>query len=370
MREIITFIHNLFPAEFHSQVALAGGTVRDILLGKESQDIDLVAALPHDDLLALGFRLVEASSSATIYFKHNHNFGKIEVTRINNMDELEDDLRRRDFTVNAIAMTLDGSIVDLLKGYDDLTATRLQVCSGETFSNDPLRIFRGFRFECDGWRMTPETESLIQLHDWSAAFCAMPIERFSNEMLKAQSGKTPERFFERMIELSVGNEFLPELFKMPLIPAGPLEHHPEGDLFTHSVQVLQRVAATTGDPLARFCAFFHDLGKLATDPALYPIHHGHDDAGFKMAGDFCNRLRLPATYRKTLAWISSLHGKANKWDELRKSTKVRVAEQAIKAGIVLILPLVSAADKHGTQPIAEWEDAVPCSCHEHTGSWN
>jgi len=206
--------------------------------------------------------------------------------------------------------------------------------------------------------MTPETELLIQQHDWTDAFCAMPVERFSNEMLKALAGKTPERFFENMIEFSVSKEFLPELFKMPQIPAGPLEHHPEGDLFTHSVQVLQRVAATTGDPLARFCAFFHDLGKLATDPALYPKHHGHDNAGFEMAADFCNRLCLPATYRKALVWISSLHGKANKWGELRDSTKVRMAEQAIKAGIVQILPMVSAADKPGNQPIAGWEYAV------------
>ena len=358
MREIITFIHNLFPAELHSRIVLVGGTVRDMLLGRESQDLDLVAAFPHDDLLALGFRLVEASSSATIYFKHHHTFGKIEVTRIKNMDELEDDLRRRDFTINAIAMSLDGTIIDLLKGYDDLTAKRLQVCSGGTFSNDPLRIFRAFRLECDGWRMTPETELLIKQYDLSAAFCAMPVERFSNEMLKALAGKTPERFFEKMIELSVGMDFLPELFRMPHIPAGPLEHHPEGDLFTHSVQVLQRVAKTTYNPLARFCAFFHDLGKLATDPAFYPKHHGHDNTGFEMAVDFCNRLCLPATYRKALAWISSLHGKANKWDELRDSTKVRMAEQSIKSGIVTILPLVSAADKHGNQPIAGWQDAV------------
>lgn len=194
--------------------------------------------------------------------------------------------------------------------------------------------------------------------DWSDAFSSMPVERFSNEMLKAVARKSPERFFQRMIEFNVGAEILPEIFRMPLIPAGPLEHHPEWDLFTHSIQVLQRVAAMTDDPLARFCAFFHDLGKLTTDPALYPRHHGHDDAGFKMAAALCNRLCLPSTYRKALAWISSLHGKANKWDELRDSTKISMAEQAIKAGIAGILPLVSAADKPGGLPMVGWDDAV------------
>ena len=346
------------PAESHNRIVLVGGSVRDMLMGKESQDIDLVAALSHDELLALGFRLVEASSSATIYFKHHHTFGKIEVTRIDNMTELEDDLLRRDFTINAMAMDLAGKQFDPLGGEEDLKAGRLRVCSNQSFTGDPLRIFRAFRFEADGWNMTPEIATLIREQNWSPRFATMPVERFSNEMLKALARKTPERFFEKMIEFNVGSEFLPELFRMPHIPAGPLEHHPEGGLFTHSVQVLQRVAAVSGDPLAHFCAFFHDIGKLATDPALYPKHHGHDDAGCAMAEDFCNRLCLPTSYRKALAWISRLHGKANKWDELRDSTKVRMAEQAIKAGIVEILPLVSAADKPGNQPIAGWDDAV------------
>jgi len=145
---------------------------------------------------------------------------------------------------------------------------------------------------------------------------------------------------------------------MPLIPAGPLEHHPEGDLFTHSIQVLQRVAAMTGDPLPRFCALFHDLGKLATDPARYPSHHGHDDSGFAMAAEFCNRLCLPSMYRRALAWVSRLHGKANNWDELRDSSKIKLAEQALKAGIAGVLPLVSAADKAGAPPMAGWDAAV------------
>jgi tRNA nucleotidyltransferase (CCA-adding enzyme) len=186
----------------------------------------------------------------------------------------------------------------------------------------------------------------------------MPVERFSSEMLKALSARTPERFFEQMIEFNVGALFLPELFRMADIPAGPLEHHPEGDLFTHSIQVMQRVAVQSGDPLTRFCALFHDLGKLATDPALYPKHHGHDDTGFEMAASFCKRLSLPVAYRKALAWVSRLHGKANKWDELRDATKIKMAQQAIKAGIVAVLPIVSAADKAGNTLMTGWGDVV------------
>lgn len=337
---------------------MVGGMVRDMLSGRKCKDIDLVATLTGEELRAFGFRLVEASSGAEVYFRHHPDFGTIEITCIDSMDVLKEDLQRRDFTINAIAMTLDGTAIDPLKGCDDLAAMRILACSNETFSHDPLRIFRAFRFECDEWRMTPETVELIRQQNWSSCFSTMPIERFSHEMIKALSGKTPERFFERMIEFNVGAEFLPELFQTPAIPAGPLEHHPEGDLFTHSVQALQRVAASSEDPLARFCAFFHDLGKLATDSALYPKHHGHDDAGFEMAERFCTRLCLPVMYRKALAWTSRLHGKANMWEEVRDSTKIKMAEQSTKAGIVAILPLVAAADKPGNTPMSGWDKAV------------
>jgi tRNA nucleotidyltransferase (CCA-adding enzyme) len=354
----LPFLKSLFSPSRHNRIALVGGTVRDMLLGRESDDIDLVAALSPDELSALGFRLVKASSGATIYFKHHPEFGAIEVTRIDGMADLEDELRRRDFTINAIATDLNGTLIDPLGGEHDLRGGILRACTVHSFTDDPLRILRAFRFETYGWRMEPDTVTLIRRDNWSDAFSAIPVERFSNEVLKALAQKTPERFFQRMIEFTVGAEFLPELFRMPFIPAGPLEHHPEGDLFTHAIQVLQRVATLSEDPLARFCAFFHDLGKLATDPALYPKHHGHDNAGFGMAVGFCNRLRLPAAYRTALAWISSLHGKANQWETLRDATKLTVAEQALKAGIVEILPLVAAADKPGGLPMAGWSETV------------
>ena len=358
MTVILPFLKELFPLSSHDRVALVGGTVRDMLLGRESKDIDLVAALSDEELAGLGFRLVEATSGATIYFRHLPPFGKIEVTRIDSMADLEGDLLRRDFTVNAMVMTLTRAVIDPLRGGEDLKAGLLRACSDISFSCDPLRIFRAFRFESDGWRMAPETETLIRKNDWSDKFDAMPVERFSNEMLKALARKTPERFFQRMVEFNVGGKILPELFRMAQIPAGPLQHHPEGDLFAHSIQVLQRVAAMTDEPLARFCAFFHDLGKLATDPALYPKHHGHDNAGFSLAVEFCNRLSLSSAHRKALAWISSLHGKANCWDGLRYSTKINMAVSAVKSGIVEILPLVAAADKAGGLPMTGWDEVV------------
>ena len=358
MTTLLPFLKNLFPPSCHDRVLLVGGTVRDMLLGREGADIDLVTALSHHELRSLGFRTVEATSGTTIYFKHHPEFGTIEATRIGSMADLESDLLRRDFTINAMAMDLNGARFDPLGGEDDLKSGVLRACSDHTFADDPLRLFRAFRFEADDWSMAPGTAALIRMQAWSDAFGVMPTERFSAEMLKALARKAPERFFQLMIEFNVGAGILPEIFRMTQIPAGPLQHHPEGDLLAHSIQVLQRVAALTDDPLPRFCALFHDLGKLATDPALYPKHHGHDHAGFGMAVEFCNRLRLPSTYRKALAWISILHGKANTWDGLRDSSKLKMAEQAIKGGVFDILPLIAAADKPGGEPMTGWEDVA------------
>ena len=358
MDRVIVFLKGMFPADCHDRIFTVGGSVREMLLDKESRDLDLAAALTPDEFMAAGFRLVEGKSTAPIWFRYDGSFGKIEATPLAHISELATDLAGRDFTVNAIAMGLEGEIIDPLGGRRDLEQRLLRACSPDSFLADPLRIFRALRFEAEGWRMSPETETLLRAQEWEPRLTPIPVERFTREMLKALEAPEPGRFFRRMAEFRVGNAWLPELFRMPAIPAGPLIHHPEGDLLTHSLQVLERVAGRTAAPLARFCALFHDLGKLATDPADFPKHHGHDEAGFNLARGFCDRMRLPAEYRTALAWTSRLHATLNRWTELRGSTRVTLAEQALKAGISAILPLVCRADKGVDGEITGWENAV------------
>jgi len=360
MNTTIAFLKELFPPSDHGRVLLVGGSVRDHLLGRDGSDIDLVTDLDGAELAACGFCRVAPRSTTPIWFRHDRRRGSIEVTLLSDLgDALAADLCRRDFTVNAMAMTLAGEVMDPLGGRRDLEVRRLAPCSPRTFRDDPLRIFRAFRFEAHGWRMTPESEALIREQEWQQALSLLPVERFSREMVKALEGATPERFFTRMLQFGAGGGYLPELFAMPAIPAGPVQHHPEGGLLSHSVQVLQRVAGRTDNPLARFCAFFHDIGKLATDPTLHPRHHGHEDAGFDLARGLCERLRLPADYRTALAWTSRLHGLLNRWDELRDATRLKTAQQAVKAGIRNILALVSRADRpDGSFVMAEWERVV------------
>lgn len=358
MTTTIALLRKLFPPACHKRIYLVGGSVRDSLLAKKSRDIDLAADLTESELLSCGFRLVSGKSTSPIWFLHNAAFGTIELTPLPDCAALDADLARRDFSINALAMDLYGKLIDPLNGRSDLEQGLLRACSTDTFSDDPLRIFRALRFEAEGWRMTAETEALIRECNWADRFTQIPVERFSREMLKALSSPEPELFFLRMLEFAVADSFLPELAHMPLIPAGPLEHHPEGDLLTHSIQVLQRVTQRSDDQLTRFCALFHDIGKLATKPEYHPRHHGHDETGYALARAFCDRLRLPAAYRIALGWISRLHGTYNLWEQLRDSTRMRVAGEAINAGIVDILPLVAVADKDTGTVATTWEDAV------------
>ncbi|MDD2273771.1 MAG: HD domain-containing protein [Desulfuromonadaceae bacterium] len=353
-----SIVKSLFPQDAWSKIWIVGGTVRDVLNGKDGEDIDLDAVLTPEELASYGFRPVDPVTSAPIWFRHIPEIGKIEITRLSSVDLLADDLTRRDFTVNALAMTLDGDVVDLFGGIQDLEQKRLRACSPVSFQDDPIRIFRAFRFESEEWRMTPETTRMISDVSWERSFTSIPVERFSREMVKALGKGEPERFFRNMAEKNVGSTYLPELFAMNTVPAGPIDKHPEGDLLTHSLQVLQRTVATSDDPLARFCALFHDLGKLETDPALYPKHHGHDDAGKITARKFCDRLCLPASWRRALIGTCQLHTNANNWHELRDSTRIRMADQAVKSGIIEILPLVSAADKPCGSGMAGWETTV------------
>lgn len=359
MNDSCMILQSIFPAACHDSLFLVGGTVRDLLLGRQGSDLDLVAtSLPNGVLHELGFSLVQGRSTLPVWFRNLPGVGNVELTILPLGSSLADDLRRRDFTVNAIAMTMAGELLDPLDGRHDLDQRWLKACSDESLKDDPLRMFRGFRFEADGWRMLPETEALIRRQDWQQELKGIPAERFSREMVKALAAEDPARFLCRMLEFGVGEHWLPELFRMPQVPAGPLEYHPEGDLLTHSLQVLQRVALQTPEPLARFCGLFHDIGKLSTDPALYPRHHGHDKAGFEPALKLCQRLKLPAAWGRALAWTSRLHMHLNLWQELRDATKIKTAWQAAKGGIAAILPLVSAADKPCNAVHGQWWQAV------------
>ena len=358
MHALLDSLKHFFPIDLHPHIMLVGGCLRDLLRGLPCKDIDLVCTLTPEDLTRLGFRAVRGKTTIPIWQRTVAGTGTLEATLIADRSDIVEDLTRRDFTVHAMAMDLDGNLIDPLGGYSDLLRLEIRSCSPESFKNDPLRIFRALRLEADGWIMEKETAGLLTGQDWSAELEALPVERFSREMLKALAARHPDRFFSGMLKYRVGRCFLPELFRWPEIPAGPVRHHPEGDLFSHAIQVVQRVASATPDPLTRLCAFFHDIGKQATTKECYPSHHGHDRAGEITAQAFCRNLRLPAAYGTSLAAVCALHTTYNNWGELRPSTRLKLAERAVSAGVAGILPLVSAADKPDNPQPDQWPHIV------------
>lgn len=366
-QQIMTFLKELFPCGLWDRVWLVGGGVRDLLLGRSIRDIDLLAAVSPAVLDSLGFRLVLGKSTPPVYFRSDPVWGGIELVRLTGSGDLLADLGRRDFTANALALSLAGEFVDPFGGSRDVRRRILRACSRKTFHDDPLRIFRAFRFEAEGWRLAAKTEAVILENSWDESLAGIPAERFSREMMRALAGAEPERFFIRMLESRTGFSYLPELPLMKTIPAGPPNGHPEGDLLAHSLQVLKEVAARSGDPLARFCAFFHDLGKLITSPSLYPHHRDHGEAGFMFAADLCDRLRLPGRYRSALMWVSRLHGRVNCWQNLGDPFKLQTVRQAQRAGIADVLPMIAGADSSGGRDVRGWDCAVQVvnlSCRE------
>ncbi|MEI6206740.1 MAG: HD domain-containing protein [Desulfuromonadales bacterium] len=362
----IAAIKALFPSEFHSRVFLVGGSVRDHLMGQSICDVDLVTDLPVGQLVKLGFHHVKGKSTAPIYFNSHPQFGKLEVTVLERGHALEDDLQRRDFRCNAIVMTLDGTIVDPLEGLCDVNNKLLTPCSADALEKDPLRMFRAFRFESHGWRMTDELLTLITARSWDDRLSTIPVERFSREMLRAMEGEQPDIFFSRMLELDVGRCYLPEIFQMQDVPAGPVKYHGEDTVFSHSRDALRRMATLTDAPVVRLAAFFHDLGKLATLPEMLPRHIGHDKAGAATAKEFCTRLKLPTCYCRAVTAINALHLVAGRWHELKPATKLKLARQTLKSGIAAWLPLIVSADRDVDNPMPGWEIACKAAAMSAT----
>lgn len=356
--DTIKVLREMLKPEQHSRFLLVGGAVRDFICALPVDDVDLICDLPEKILLEQGFRRVEGKTTAPILFKSDPVLGKVEITIIGTPDEIEKDLTRRDFRCNAVAMTLDGTLIDPLGGVQEIMDRILSPCCDSSLPDDPVRIFRAFRFASNGWRIAPELGNAIRSAQWDDLLANIPVERFTREMLKAMAGTCPGLFFQSMLEYGVGKCYLPELFRMRQIPAGPAAYHGNDTVFSHSLAALQRMAAMTPDSMARLAAFFHDIGKLSTPAELLPRHLGHDKAGTEAARFLATRLRLSAIQRNALIAASSLHMTGGLWSKLRDTTRLRLASQSLKTGIADFFPQLVAADR-GTSPgLDGWDEAI------------
>ncbi len=237
---------------------------------------------------------------------------------------LEEDLKRRDLTINAMAIAADGQLIDPYGGRQDLENRLLRHIS-PAFCEDPVRVLRVARFAARydhlGFVIAAETRQLIgQMVDNGEVDYLVP-ERVWAETVKALSERTPTAYFEVLRSCRALAVIFPELDVLFGIPQ-PAAFHPEIDTGLHSLMVLEQAAKLSDKAVVRFAALLHDLGKAATPKAQWPHHHGHEQLGLPILDGFCQRLRVPRQLHKLAHHVMRYHSHCHRAFALRAATIV------------------------------------------------
>ena len=320
------------------KVYLVGGAVRDELLGLavDERDWVVVGASPQA-LLDLGYKAVGKDFPVFLHPQTGEEYALARTERKTGRGyygfeayfapdvTLEDDLRRRDLTVNAIAKDPEtGQLIDPFGGVRDLQSRVLRHVSA-AFSEDPLRVLRVARFAARfaplGFTVAPETLDLMRAMSQTDELNALVPERVWQETLRALSSAVPWRYFEVLREVGALAQVFPELERLFGVPQPP-QWHPEIDTGVHTFMVLEQATALSADPRVRFASLVHDLGKGTTPPEEWPRHVGHEERSVKLIEALCERLRVPRDFRELARIVARYHGIAHRADALRASTMV------------------------------------------------
>lgn len=320
------------------KVYLVGGAVRDELLGLavDERDWVVVGASPQA-LLDLGYKAVGKDFPVFLHPQTGEEYALARTERKTGRGyygfeayfapdvTLEDDLRRRDLTVNAIAKDPEtGQLIDPFGGVRDLQSRVLRHVSA-AFSEDPLRVLRVARFAARfaplGFTVAPETLDLMRAMAQTDELNALVPERVWQETLRALSSAVPWRYFEVLREVGALAQVFPELERLFGVPQPP-QWHPEIDTGVHTFMVLEQATALSADPRVRFASLVHDLGKGTTPPEEWPRHVGHEERSVKLIEALCERLRVPRDFRELARIVARYHGIAHRADALRASTMV------------------------------------------------
>lgn len=315
-----------------------GGCVRDILLSRNVNDYDYVVVDTDEvELKLMGFTQVGKDFPVFLHPDTNDEWALARRERksgvgyngftfdIDNVT-IEEDLARRDLTINAMAIPVTDktTIIDPFDGQSDIKNKVLRAVSLETFIEDPVRVLRLARFAAtlgDEWTIDPQTLQAAALVVGSDDWPALTRERVWKETEKALRTDNPDRFF-RVLEQLGERVWFPEVMACRQCPQPP-NHHPEGDVFEHTMQGLA-VAANKGYPLdVRFAVLCHDLGKPITYEA-YGKLHGHEEAGTDPVNVLCERLSV-SSYTRRVALLTTLkHLNFHRIAELRPNTVVKM----------------------------------------------
>lgn len=319
------------------QVYCVGGAVRDELLGRAVKDHDyvVVGATP-EQMTALGYRPVGKDFPVFLHPKTQEEYALARTERKTAKGykgfqvyaapevTLEQDLARRDLTINAIARDSEGALIDPYRGVDDLRARILRHV-GPAFVEDPVRILRLARFAARfaDFTVAAETQALMREMVENGEVDALIPERVWQELAKGLMETRPSRMFEVLRQCGALKKILPEVDRLFGVPQPP-QHHPEVDTGVHVMLVVDYAAAQNFDLPVRFAALMHDLGKGTTPAEMLPRHIGHEQRGVGLVKDVCKRLRVPNDCRDVAVITANFHGKAYRALEMRPDTVVQL----------------------------------------------
>ena len=329
------------PGDKPMQIFEVGGAVRDALLGRPVNDRDwvVVGATPQA-MLAQGYQPVGRDFPVFLHPVTHEEYALARTERKTAPGytgfqfhaspdvTLEDDLARRDLTINAMARGGDGTLIDPFGGAADLQQ-RLLRHVGPAFVEDPVRILRVARFAArfEGFTVAPETLGLMREMVSNGEVDALVPERVWQELSRGLMEASPSRMIEVLRDCGALKKILPEIDCLFGVPQPP-QHHPEVDTGIHMLLVID--AAARGDfPLAvRWAALMHDLGKGLTPPELWPKHHGHEQRGVASVRAVAERLKVPVDCRDLAVLAAREHGDLHRGLELRAATIAKLIERA------------------------------------------
>jgi tRNA nucleotidyltransferase (CCA-adding enzyme) len=324
------------------QVYLVGGAVRDALLGLPFKERDwVVVGGTRDELLRLRYREVGRDFPVFLHPDSHEEYALARLERkvspgyrgfaveFGPEVTLEEDLARRDLTINAIAQADDGSLLDPYGGQHDLKARVLRHVS-PAFIEDPVRILRVARFAARfaplGFQVAPETTALMRAMVERGEVDALVAERVWQETEKALREPGASMFFQVLRECGALKIIYPEIDALFGVPQ-PEKWHPEIDTGVHTLMVLDQAVLLSGDVKVRFAALVHDLGKATTPRQEWPGHKGHEERSVTLIEALCDRLKLPSEYRDLSVIVARYHGNVHRAFELRPGTILGIFEK-------------------------------------------
>ncbi|MES2623803.1 MAG: multifunctional CCA addition/repair protein [Pseudomonadota bacterium] len=309
------------------KIYLVGGALRDRFLGLPVKDKDwVVVGATSTEMLEQKYLQVGRDFPVFLHPQSKEEYALARTERKSGKGHtgfvvhaspdvtLEQDLARRDLTINAMAESIDGELVDPFNGKADLDARILRHVS-PAFAEDPLRVLRVARFAARfahlGFTVAPETLELMRAITHAGELQHLVAERVWQELHKALETQSPQVCMQVLRDCEALEVVLPELHSLFGVPQ-PAKYHPEIDTGVHSLMVLEMAASISNSTVVRFAALVHDVGKGATPKQSWPSHPGHEEAGAKLIEALSQRLKVPNEHRELAIMVSQHHTRCHR----------------------------------------------------------